>query len=795
MKKFNFGPVKKRVESGGETASNRETAPQKRPTVSDFRDPLEEDDDDDDLIDYSSRKRKLVTLDNTDGNDGDKRQVVDKEDWEKEFDDVEGQSIGKRHVANAETSPIQNEADDEDDPLDAFMADMSDRAKQETTTGKEKACDQWRRNLLHIRRDDLEEDDNIESYVKHMRKKGVTVGKSNGAQYQRDENANSDEEVYAAAAAADLQTGYDSDDNILGFGNSVSSKKEIEPLPRVDHSEIDYLDFEKNFYEEHPDIAALTDDRVVEIRKKLNMHVSGAEVAKPCISFAHFGFEDSLLAVIRKLEFTEPSGIQKQAVPIALEGRDIIGIAKTGSGKTAAFVWPMLIHIMDQPELDRGDGPIGLILAPTRELAHQIHTEAKRFGKAYGLKTAVVYGGANKREQFLELRNGGVEILVATPGRLIDMIKMKATNLRRVTYLVLDEADRMFDLGFEPQVRSICDNIRPDRQTQTKLPSKALLFSATFQKKVERLARQVMTDPIRINIGGVGNSNEDITQSIEVLPDDTYKWDWLMSHLVPFTLEGSVIIFISRKEGVDELAKNLQNNGFECGALHGDLMQHERDKVLRDFKQNKFPALVATDVAARGLDIKSVRNVVNYDIARDIDSHVHRIGRTGRAGEKGTAYTLITSKEDRFAGELVRNLEQSSQPVPKSLMDLAMSNPRFRKSRNWRDHSEGGRGHGGRGRRGRGSWRGGCRGGSTSGDYAGNANTIPLGARNRSGIGAQPHFEPHLSSSFQEPAISSKYHTMLFKKPSTQAGGSQGLHSVAESGNVISNERRSRWDK
>ncbi|RKP26567.1 P-loop containing nucleoside triphosphate hydrolase protein [Syncephalis pseudoplumigaleata] len=436
---------------------------------------------------------------------------------------------------------------------------------------------------------------------------------------------------------------------------------------RIDHASIDYPAFEKCFYTEHADIEKLTPAQVNELRRELDMHVTGPDVPKPCVSFAHFGFDDRLLETISKAGYTTPTGIQQQSVPAALSGRDMISIAKTGSGKTAAFLWPMLVHIMDQPELEKADGPIGLVLAPTRELVAQIYTEAKKFAKCYNLRVAVAYGGASKMEQFKELR-AGVEILVATPGRLIDLVKMKATNLRRVTYLVLDEADRMFDLGFEPQVRSICNNIRPDRQT--------LLFSATFKPKVERLAREVTTDPVRITVGTIGQANEDVTQQIHILPDDTFKWDWLVTRLLGFSVgewaHGSVLVFVARMGAVDILTQNLRDTGYDCGALHGDMPQFERDRVLRDFKKNKFSILIATDVAARGLDIKTVRTVINYDVARDIDSHVHRIGRTGRAGEKGTAYTLITSKEDRFAGDLVRNLEASSQPVPPELLSLAM---------------------------------------------------------------------------------------------------------------------------
>ncbi|KAI8608961.1 P-loop containing nucleoside triphosphate hydrolase protein, partial [Chytriomyces sp. MP71] len=456
-------------------------------------------------------------------------------------------------------------------------------------------------------------------------------------------------------------------------------RKNIVPLDAVNHADNLYIQIEKNLYVEHEHIAALSDDEVLRIRSQLDMRVSGSNVPKPCISFAHFNFDDALLSTISKAGFSTPTPIQQQAVPVALSGRDVIAVSKTGSGKTAAFLWPMMVHMMDQPELEKGDGPIGLILAPTRELATQIYTESKKFGKTYNLKSAVVYGGASKTDQFKELRAGFIEIVVATPGRLIDLVKMKAINLMRVSFLVLDEADRMFDLGFEPQVRSICNAIRPDRQT--------LLFSATFAKRVEKLARDVLTNPVRISIGNVGASNTDIEQRIVVLQDDSYKWSWLTQRLNQFVAAGTVIIFISRKAGVVELSENLNKHGFPNTPFHGDLAQHERDKVISDLKRTTSvpnPAtriLVATDVAARGLDVKTVRTVVNFDVARDIDSHVHRVGRTGRAGMTGTAYTLITAAEDRFAAELVGNLEESLVPVPADLMALAMKNGRFRAAR------------------------------------------------------------------------------------------------------------------
>ncbi|KAM9597205.1 ATP-dependent RNA helicase DDX42 isoform 2-T2 [Trichechus inunguis] len=460
---------------------------------------------------------------------------------------------------------------------------------------------------------------------------------------------------------------YDSDGNPI-----APSKKIIDPLPPIDHSEIDYPPFEKNFYNEHEEITNLTPQQLIDLRHKLNLRVSGAAPPRPGSSFAHFGFDEQLMHQIRKSEYTQPTPIQCQGVPVALSGRDMIGIAKTGSGKTAAFIWPMLIHIMDQKELEPGDGPIAVIVCPTRELCQQIHAECKRFGKAYNLRSVAVYGGGSMWEQAKALQEGA-EIVVCTPGRLIDHVKKKATNLQRVSYLVFDEADRMFDMGFEYQVRSIASHVRPDRQT--------LLFSATFRKKIEKLARDILIDPIRVVQGDIGEANEDVTQIVEILHSGPSKWNWLTRRLVEFTSSGSVLLFVTKKANAEELANNLKQEGHNLGLLHGDMDQSERNKVISDFKKKDIPVLVATDVAARGLDIPSIKTVINYDVARDIDTHTHRIGRTGRAGEKGVAYTLLTPKDSNFAGDLVRNLEGANQHVSKELLDLAMQNAWFRKSR------------------------------------------------------------------------------------------------------------------
>lgn len=420
----------------------------------------------------------------------------------------------------------------------------------------------------------------------------------------------------------------------------------------------------KTDYEHSFACLGMSEQDVAEYRKSLAIRVSGFDVPRPVKTFDDCGFSPQLMNAIKKQEYEKPTPIQCQALPIVLSGRDIIAIAKTGSGKTAAFVLPMICHIMDQPELQKDEGPIGVICAPTRELAQQIHLEAKKFAKSHGIRVSVVYGGMSKLDQFKELK-AGCEIVVATPGRLIDMIKMKALTMQRATYLVLDEADRMFDLGFEPQIRSIVGQIRPDRQM--------LLFSATMPRKVETLAREILSDPVRVTVGEVGMANEDITQVVHVLPSDAEKLPWLLERLPGMIDDGDVLVFASKKAGVDEIETQLSQKGFKAAAIHGDKDQATRVDIMNKFKSGTYHVLIATDVAARGLDIKSIKSVVNFDIAKDMDMHVHRIGRTGRAGDKdGTAYTLITHKEARFAGELVNSLVGAGQNVPVELMDLAM---------------------------------------------------------------------------------------------------------------------------
>ncbi|XP_055342548.1 ATP-dependent RNA helicase DDX42-like [Paramacrobiotus metropolitanus] len=593
-----------------------------------------------------------------------KRRVCDEDDDEYFDEDPAEEPTGgarERHDRPASgsrsSSGVRPEEDEEEDPLDAFMADIAKETKKSSAVSAPHRPSTQPSPAVppppdgaakKAYRADIEEEDNEESYFRFMR-----------------ENPNAG----LAAGEEDIPLEYDEDGNPI----APQKSKHIDPLPPIDHAQMEYAPFEKNFYQEHEDIVKLNSAQVNELRQKWGIRVSGASPPKPVASFAHFNFDEALMKAIRKLEFTQPTPIQAQAIPAVLQGRDVIGIAKTGSGKTAAYLWPLLMHVMDQPPLRPGDGPIGLILAPTRELAQQIYNEVRKFGtKVYNLTTTCIAGGSNKHEQSQALKHGA-EIVVATPGRMIDMIKSKVTNLQRVTFIVLDEADRMLDLGFEPQVRSICNHVRPDRQT--------LLFSATFKKNIERLARDALLDPIRIVQGELGEANEDVTQFIKILPNVEEKWAWLLRNIVSFTSTGSVLIFVTKKANSEDVAARLQRADHKCGLIHGDLHQTERDKVLHQFKKKELPILVATDVAARGLDIASIRTVINFDVARDIDTHTHRIGRTGRAGEQGAAYTLVVPQDKEFTPHLVRNLEGANQHVPEKLLELAEQCSWFKKTR------------------------------------------------------------------------------------------------------------------
>ncbi|GMP33854.1 hypothetical protein CsSME_00006989 [Camellia sinensis var. sinensis] len=473
-------------------------------------------------------------------------------------------------------------------------------------------------------------------------------------------------------------------------------------LPKQDFGNI--VPFEKNFYIESPSVRAMSEQDVMLYRARRDITVEGLDVPKPIRIFEEANFPDYCLEVIARLGFVEPTPIQSQGWPMALKGRDLIGIAETGSGKTLAYLIPALVHVSAQPPLVKGEGPIVLVLAPTRELAVQIQEETVKFGSRANIRTTCIYGGAPKGPQIRDLQRG-VEIVIATPGRLIDMLEAQHTNLKRVTYLVLDEADRMLDMGFEPQIRKIVAQIRPDRQT--------LYWSATWPKEVETLARQFLRNPYKVIIGSPYlKANQSINQVVEVVTE-VAKYNRLI-RLLKEVMDGNrILIFMETKKGCDQVTRQLRMDGWPALSIHGDKNQAERDWVLAEFKSGRSLIMTATDVAARGLDVKDIKCVVNYDFPSSLEDYVHRIGRTGRAGAKGMAFTFFTHSNAKFARDLIKILQEAGQIVPPTLAALARS---------------GGSGFGGSGGNFRSRGRGGG-GGFGNRSLISGSNVIPLGSK------------------------------------------------------------------
>ncbi|CRL18447.1 RNA helicase, ATP-dependent DEAH box, HrpB type [Penicillium camemberti] len=470
--------------------------------------------------------------------------------------------------------------------------------------------------------------------------------------------------------------------------------------------------FEKSFYKEHPDVTARSEEDVQAFRKAKEMAIQGTNVPRPVETFDEAGFPAYVLSEVKAQGFDAPTAIQSQGWPMALSGRDVVGIAETGSGKTLSYCLPAIVHINAQPLLAPGDGPIVLVLAPTRELAVQIQAEITKFGKSSRIRNTCVYGGVPKGPQIRDLSRG-VEVCIATPGRLIDMLEAGRTNLRRVTYLVLDEADRMLDMGFEPQIRKIIGQIRPDRQT--------CMWSATWPKDVRQLASDFLTDYIQVNVGSTDlSANHRITQIVEVV-SDFEKRDKMIKHLEKIMEDRSnkCIIFTGTKRVADEITRFLRQDGWPALSIHGDKQQNERDWVLNEFKQGKSPIMVATDVASRGIDVRDITHVLNYDYPNNSEDYVHRIGRTARAGAKGTAITFFTTDNSKQARDLITILTEAKQQVDPRLAEMVRYGGGGGGGR-W-----GGRGRGG----GRGGWGGGRGGGGGGGFTASNA--APVGGNRR----------------------------------------------------------------
>ena len=342
------------------------------------------------------------------------------------------------------------------------------------------------------------------------------------------------------------------------------------------------------------------------------------------MSFEQFSFDRRIAAGVKSVGYTTPTPIQKKAIPVVLQGRDILGLAQTGTGKTAAFVLPILQRLSQGPR-----GKVrALIVAPTRELAEQIHQDIVKLGRNTNVRSVTVYGGVSKGPQLAALRRG-VEIVVACPGRLLDHVDAGALNLSHVEVLVLDEADRMCDMGFLPDIRRIIRQVPEKRQT--------LFFSATMPKDIRVLADRILNNPETVQIGTIAPA-ETVSHALYPVPEDRRKE--LLVAMLKRTATGRVLIFTRTKHRARSLAVYMKKQGHRAAALQGNMSQNQRQQAINGFRNGKIDVLVATDIAARGIDVSQISHVINFDMPNTVDAYTHRIGRTGRIGRSGEAFTF-----------------------------------------------------------------------------------------------------------------------------------------------------------
>jgi ATP-dependent RNA helicase RhlE len=364
--------------------------------------------------------------------------------------------------------------------------------------------------------------------------------------------------------------------------------------------------------------------------------------------FEQLGLSTDLMRAIYDQGYTKPTPIQEQAIPIIIDGNDVMGGAQTGTGKTASFTLPMLrrLEIYANTSMSPAKHPIrALILVPTRELAVQVHESVKTYGKYLPLRSTVIYGGVNVDAQVNAVRSG-IEILVATPGRLLDHLQQKTLGLSKIEIFILDEADRMLDMGFMPDIKQIIQLLPEKRQN--------LMFSATFSEEIKKLASKILKNPVLIEVAKQNSVSELITHVVH--PVDTTRKQELLISLIKQKKLHQVLVFTRTKQGADHLAKWLNHSGISSAAIHGDRNQLQRTQALANFKQSLIPVLVATDVAARGLDIEELTHVINFELPNNPEDYVHRIGRTGRAGTKGFAISLVSQEEKKLLIDIERVL-------------------------------------------------------------------------------------------------------------------------------------------
>jgi len=397
----------------------------------------------------------------------------------------------------------------------------------------------------------------------------------------------------------------------------------------------------------------------------IKVTMQGENKPKPIEKFSHAGLHDTVMRNVTKAGFKTPTPVQKNALPIVMEARDLMACAQTGSGKTAAFLLPILNHVVvhGAPVVSGSrQTPAACIICPTRELAIQIWEEARKFGQNTDSKAVCIYGGTSTGYQRDQLMRG-CNVLVATPGRLNDFTERGLVNFSKLQFLVLDEADRMLDMGFMPDIRRVVSSpsMPPKSQRQT------LMFSATFPEEIRRTAREFLSNYIYLAVGLVGGACTDVSQKFMQAAGTRDKRQNLVDLLTDpqRDVKERTLVFVKTKRNADFIATFLSDDGFPTTSIHGDRLQSERETALADFRSGRMPILVATSVAARGLDIRDVMHVVNYDMPDEVEEYVHRIGRTGRVGNTGRATSFFDPSEDRnIARPLVEVLVKAKQPVP-----------------------------------------------------------------------------------------------------------------------------------
>ncbi|KAK6841871.1 hypothetical protein PG990_006135 [Apiospora arundinis] len=422
-------------------------------------------------------------------------------------------------------------------------------------------------------------------------------------------------------------------------------------------------------------------------KEEFGIASKGGHIPDPMRNWGESGLPSHLLQIIDQVGYTEPTPIQRAAIPIALQARDLIGVAATGSGKTAAFLLPMLEYISQLPaltEFTKDDGPYALIMAPTRELVQQIESEARKFATPLGLTVVSLVGGHALEEQAFALRNGA-EIIVATPGRLLDCIERRLLVFSQCCYVVMDEADRMIDMGFEEPVNKILSalpvtNEKPDTEdaedasVMRRLLSvkdryrQTMMYTATMPPAVEKIAKQYLRRPATVTIGNIGEAVETVEQRVEFVSGEDRRKQRLREILLNGGFAPPMIVFVNVKRNCDSVAREVQNMGFSAASLHGSKTQQQREEALAQIRSGAKQVLVATDLAGRGLDVPDVSLVVNFNMPSSIEAYTHRIGRTGRAGKSGVAITFLASEDNDVLYDLKQMLSKSSiSRVPEEL--------------------------------------------------------------------------------------------------------------------------------